>query len=75
MAWTLALLAVPLLYVLTLPIVTKVGFESANRVRGGILMPRWLEIYQAPMAPLCTSDAFIKAYSDYAKWLIRTLDI
>jgi hypothetical protein len=51
------------------------GFESANRGGSTLKMPRWLEMYQTPLAPLCTSDAFKKACSQYAAWLIRTLGI
>jgi hypothetical protein len=62
MAWTIALLTVPVLYVLTFPPLVILMQNLHN-------MPdRWFEIYAAPISWMHRNTPASKPMEDYAKW-------
>ena len=63
-AWTVSILAILLLYVVTLP-------PLASLVMGDHLItgvPRWLKLYCIPAAAMCRFPRFAEAFYDYGDW-------
>lgn len=73
--WTLAMLAVPVLYVLTLPLVVVVARKTYEAMLGGYSRPpAWLETYATPLEWLYQTPLKqpIEAYFD---WVARCMGL
>jgi hypothetical protein len=76
-AWTLAILAVAMTYILSVPVVTKVVCQPtlASHTRWGPTWsfreaPRWLEGYRTPVNRfVLSSPPVCELYLDYSDWI------
>jgi hypothetical protein len=81
LAWLLSILAVPLLYLLTFPVVLRIIFSMglgppATSVYAGAPppLPHWVEVYEAPYLWLYRSSPRVgQVLERYGNWVMRHL--
>ena len=65
--WITVIVAVPLLYLLTLPAVVAVAVPTGS-FTPGTPPSKWLVSYLTPAVLLCRFQAFSDAYGSYCQW-------
>ena len=68
-AWSLSVLAVPVLYVLTFPFVQSWG-GLERHADGRVSLPSWLVVYAKPLGWANQYEWFRKPVDAYADWVI-----
>jgi hypothetical protein len=70
--WTLSVLAVPVLYILSVSPIACLYERMSGRT---YMTPRWLMVYAAPQLWLCEHTPLkrpIQAYSEWCDWLFSS---